>query len=354
MIKMNDYLTWTDRADEAFNRLVQHYWNEDLNMFNNTYPCMDNRCNLTFHYWWYAHALDSLVDVYERTKDGAVLEMIEQEYKGILFRNGGSIINALYDDMEWMALALLRVYEQTRDDVYLKAVFELWEDIQTGWNDHQGGGIAWQKSQLDYKNTPANGPAAILGARLFRLFGKQSDLDFARNIFDWLRSTLVHPETGFVMDGINRLGDGRIDSDWKFTYCQGVYIGAAVELYRVTGESSYLDHAQLTATHTMNIFVDAETGAMYGEGDDQGDAGLFKGILVRYLAQLIAVDPERSQQITAFLRHNAEQLWHRGSSEVHGLFHYHWGKRPQDESLDLSVQLSAHFLMEVMAILDDK
>ena len=56
------------------------------------------------------------------------------------------------------------------------------------------------------------------------------DLEWARRIFEWQRQTLVDPETGLVWDGINRQGDGRIDKDWKFTYCQGVYIGAAVEL----------------------------------------------------------------------------------------------------------------------------
>jgi len=42
---------------------------------------------------------------------------------------------------------------------------------------------------------------------------------------------MVDPATGFVWDGKNRTGDGHIDKDWEFTYCQGVFIGAGVELY---------------------------------------------------------------------------------------------------------------------------
>ena len=44
-------------------------------------------------------------------------------------------------------------------------------------------------------------------------------------------------------DGINRLGDGQIDKDWQFTYCQGYSSGAGIELYSCTGESAYLADA---------------------------------------------------------------------------------------------------------------
>lgn len=72
--------------------------------------------------------------------------------------------------MEWTALALLRAYRVTGHEAYLNAVLDLWEDIKTAWNEQLGGGLAWKKDQLDYKNTPANAPAVILAARLYELF----------------------------------------------------------------------------------------------------------------------------------------------------------------------------------------
>src|SRR5690606_39804151 len=67
-------------------------------------------------------------------------------------------------------------------------------------------------------------------------FGNEEDLDWAIKIYDWQKRMLVDPVTGFVWDGMNREGDGKIDKDWKFTYCQGVYIGAGLELYRHRSE----------------------------------------------------------------------------------------------------------------------
>ena len=89
-------------------------------------------------------------------------------YQGILDRNGGVWPNDFYDDMEWLALAWLRAYNATGEEKYKEAALVLWEDIKTGWNEEQGGGIAWRKPQLNYKDTPANAPAVILAARLYK------------------------------------------------------------------------------------------------------------------------------------------------------------------------------------------
>ena len=48
-----------------------------------------------------------------------------------------------------------------------------------------GGGIWWRRGD-DFKNAPANGPAAILAART-------GDLEFATTITDWIAATLVDP-----------------------------------------------------------------------------------------------------------------------------------------------------------------
>ena len=39
------------------------------------------------------------------------------------------------------------------------------ERLHSGWTEHGGGGIWWRRRD-DFKNVPANGPAAILLARL--------------------------------------------------------------------------------------------------------------------------------------------------------------------------------------------
>jgi hypothetical protein len=104
-------------------------------------------------------------------------------------------------------------------------------EIKGGWNETMGGGISWRKAMPYYKNTPANAPAAILAARLYKLSANPADLDWSKKIFTWLRDSLYNAQTGWVYDGINSNNDGVKNTTWKFTYNQGTFIGAALELY---------------------------------------------------------------------------------------------------------------------------
>ncbi len=342
------------------------YWNPESNLFEVRTPLQPASYDLPgdpFHYWWQAHALDALVDAWER--DGSVqhLERAAGLLSGLTARNGG-LTNEYYDDMEWLALACLRAYDallietlpivpiETQPiktqplEAFKTAALTLWADIKTGWNETCGGGIAWRKPQLDYKNTPANAPAAILAARLYRRFHDPADLDWARRIFSWLETHLIDPETGFVWDGMNRDGDGAIDRDWAFTYCQGVTVGAALELQAITGEQHFLDRALKTARAARAHLSDSVTQAMPDEGG--GDAGLFKGILVRYLAQLVRETGDAGS--LAWLRENARLAWTNRDPRL-GLSGLSW-TRPPEFPLDLSTALSGVMLLEAMAWLE--
>src|SRR5690625_7618277 len=102
---------------------------------------------------------------------------MERWRTGVRIQNGNTFLNEYDDDMEWNALAMLRAYQVTGEEGFKNDVDTIWQDIKEGWNSIMGGGIAWRKSQLYYKNTPANGPAAILAARLYREFGNEADQD---------------------------------------------------------------------------------------------------------------------------------------------------------------------------------
>jgi predicted alpha-1,6-mannanase (GH76 family) len=341
-------MVWSTRADLAQAALEEQFWNEHIGLYNIETPCPNGECNTIFHYWWMAHAVDALADGYIRTRNAAYVQRLESLYDGLLKRNGGAFPNELYDDMEWMAIAWLRAYEATGVERFKEAALLLWEDIQTGWNNHMGGGIAWQKSQLDYKNTPANAPAVILAARLYRLFQKEEDLQWALRIYAWQKEKLVDPASGFVWDGMNRTGDGSIDKDWKFTYCQGVFVGAGVELYKLTKDEAYMLDAIRTAGETKRILTNTVTGLFPDEGD--GDGGLFKGILVRYLAELALEAPGRSEAEELLLS-NANSLWSRARDMERNVFHTDWSSLPS-ERVTLSTQLSGIMLLERVAALE--
>lgn len=332
---MTDLRGVCQKAQEG---LYRNFWDKDEGIMRNAVPRDEGE---QFCYWWHAHAIDAFMDAYLRTHEPRWIRRIDAELDGVFRKNKGTILNDYYDDMEWMALALLRVWDATGDEKYRGLVLTLWRDIRAAWNDSMGGGMAWRKTQLDYKNTPANAPAAILALRLYERFGSQSDLEWGNRIYEWNKRNLMDPETGFIWDGMNRLGDGKIDYDWEYTYCQGVFIGASLELYRVTRVPAYLEAAKRTAVETKKRFADGNGGILPDEG--KGDCGLFKGILVRYLRQLLAVCGE-STGVGEMLIRNASALAEKGLSEQ-GLIGQDWAAQPSGP-VELSSQLSGVFLLE--------
>ena len=86
--------------------------------------------------------------------------------------------------MEWNALTILRLYEVTGEETYLDTARKMWRSIYSAWNDNYGGGgIAWKKDRPWSKNACSNGPAAILGARLYRVTKDEEYLKAAQKIY---------------------------------------------------------------------------------------------------------------------------------------------------------------------------
>jgi predicted alpha-1,6-mannanase (GH76 family) len=335
---------WAARADSAQAALNQSFWAP-----TDQYYLQNNLAKPDFNYWWQAHGLDILLDGYQRTKVLDYITKMQQLQQGTKKKNGNTYLNNFYDDMAWQALANLRAFQITQDPSYKATATLLWANLKTGWNTNQGGGIAWKKDQLDYKNTPANAPVAILAARLYQLDRNPDDLAWATKIYDWQKKNLVDATTGAVWDGINRQGNGQIDKDWRFSYNQGVYLGAGLELYRATQQSTYLDDANRTAGYVLNDSQLSPGGVLKDEGG--GDGGLFKGILVRYLAQLAtepAVNAATRAKYVSFLKFNAESLYKQGMRRPQYLFNTSWTAQPGG-TVDGSTQMSGVMLFETMA-----
>ncbi len=337
-------IDWNMAANAGSNALITSFWNTGGQYFNT-----DNSGNTTFQYWPNAHALDVLVDAYTRTSDAFYKSYFEKWFTGVKSRNGNTWSNDYYDDMEWNALALLRVYKVTNDSRYKDATLKLWEYIKLGWNDNAGGGITWKKGMEYSKNACSNGPAAILAARLFQEFGNPEDKEWAVKIYNWLKTTLVNTNNGMVYDNIDSR-TGEIKKDWVFTYNQGTYIGAAVELHKIFNEKAYLNDAALAADYTISSLVD--NSILKSEGT--GDGGLFKGIFVRYFTQLIQqerLEAPLQKRYLQFMKLNAETLWNQGTYKPGTLFGPNWRIKP-GSTVGLTEQLSGCMLIEATALLD--
>jgi len=337
---------WNAIADTTSRALVENYWNAEEKRFNYQ---IDGQ-STEFHYWPQAHALDVMLDAYARTGDRFYLTHINEWFEGVPVQNGGDFLNRYIDDMEWNVLAMLRAYQLTGDEKFMQATEVVWEDIKKYWSDIAGGGLMWEKRDPYGKNACSNGPAAIFAARLFREKKNFDDLEWAKKIYHWERETLFDKETGAIWDNIKEADEGLIiNKDWIFTYNQGTFIGAAVELFNLTNDSIYLHDAIKATDYTLESLTNKADNILKNEGG--GDGGLFKGIFIRYFTQLIqhhALPREKKQEYVGFLFHNAQTLWNEGTDKERMLFGPYWKTKPEG-AVDLTIQLSGAMLMEAAA-----
>ncbi|WP_255987279.1 RICIN domain-containing protein [Chitinolyticbacter albus] len=301
-----------------------------------------------FNYWWNAHALDTLVDAYQRTRDPAYPPRLKALLQGIRSKNGNTYRNTYYDDMEWLGLASLRAHELTGDNEYLQVAEELWGYIKGGYSS---GLFSWNSDCAPAcKNTIASTPAIILGARLYGLRGGAADLALIQEAYGNVRRLQVDPASGAVWDSVS-LVTGEANKA-RYSYNQGMYIGAGLELYKLTGNRAYLDDALKTANWALTGFT--QNGMLFAGESGSGDGGLFKGILVRYLALLAregALAAADRSRINDAIRYNAHILHSKGLLRPNMLAGANWSAQP-GTVIDSSVQLAGLILFETAAVLD--
>ncbi|SDG30285.1 glycoside hydrolase family 76 protein [Pseudonocardia oroxyli] len=334
---------WTERAAAAERAVVARY----LHRVGGSVPATRigrvrsprARRFGPWHYWWQAHLLDCLVDAQQRSPTPRRSAQIAGLVRGVRLRNLGRWTNDYYDDIAWFGLAVHRAGPRARSGA--RAVAAITARLRAGYTDDLGGGIWWRRGD-DFKNAPANGPAAILLART-------GDVERAAALTDWMTENLVDPDSGLVIDGI-RVGGTRETT--TYTYCQGVYLGACVELARRRGDARWRERARGVLEATAARL--AEPDGVVGGYDDGGDGGLFNGILARYLAEAAVRLPALPHARDLVLA-SAESVWEHRADTPHGpAFAHDWRKAarvpaPGAPEGDLSVQLSAWMLLEAAA-----
>jgi predicted alpha-1,6-mannanase (GH76 family) len=331
-------MSWAQAADSAQRVLADQFWHPRIGIYQRTPGRRRFAFRLEWDYWIQAHALDVTVDAAARTGSTALRDRIRAHVAGILRRNGGRIVNRYYDDMAWMAIALLRADEVAGADTGA-LVRELWADIRAGW-DQRHGGVVWRRDDpRPYTNAPANGPSAILAARLHRRYGDPADLDWARRIVDWLQKTLVDPDTGLVWDGVHPY-ENPVPDRTIWTYNQGTVVGAETQLWLATGDHAHLERAEKTATGVLH---------RYGEGgfpvEGTGDGSVFKGILARYLGDLVSAGGTKS--VREALTANGTAVAGAADQPV-GIDWQH----PATGEAGLGSEVSAALLLEALARLE--
>ncbi len=307
------------RADEATGRFLVHYWSQALDYLSDSWG--GSASATATGYWTFAQALDAVLDADAREGglDDTVRTFYDAAGSHVTSYSNGFASN-YYDDENWMTLALIRAYDETGDGSYLSQAEQIYGSIEAAWDTSccgaAPGGIWWDTAHTQ-KATASNAGPVISGVRLAARTGNGAYLAFAEQVYAYWRANFVNAQ-GQVADHVNA-GTGKV-LWWKFTYDEGLMIGAAAELHRATGGAAYLADARAFAAW----MIGSET-ASSGDGpvlDDgttascTGDCAQFKGIGYRYLDLLGSFDPTISG--TAVLPSSPAAVWDfaRGPGDV--------------------------------------
>ncbi len=167
------------------------------------------------------------------------------------------------DDGAWLALIDAERYcmlrEMNRDDEAGEVLHRTRQMVQTAWKswDETTGGIYWKIPQPRKENrdkaTVSNAPVASVALRLYDIDPdyKESHLQKAITIYDWMRTNLWDSQTNLYYDRMEKHeGKDVVIKDYM-TYGQANMIDVGIRLARITGEKKYEEHAEATAMELL-------------------------------------------------------------------------------------------------------
>lgn len=248
--------------------------------------------------------------------------------------------NEYLDDSAWWAIAWLKMYDRTHTAKYLTTARVIHAHMARNWKPEKGGGVIWCEDEDKQRpNTITNNLFLILSARLYQRTHEEAYLGWAEKTLEWVRTNALYDGVG-VVDGPGHRGD-------YWGYNQGAYLGALIALYEATGRQEYLNEAVKvadTVLHRSGLTLPG--GILIEKLGTNGDACLFKGILVRYLAQLrdalrvTKLQPEAVQEIDRCIRTSMESMLQHGVG-ADGLFSAEWHEGAKDRRTNFNSQVSA-------------
>ena len=213
--------------------------------------------------WVAAMNVQLAQDAYERTHSPEnrqlVVDLMEtfiKQYDYDWTKNGWN------DDIGWLTITFVRGYQITGEKKYLdKAIYGWNLAYDRGWDTKYGGGGMWENmSDVHPGGKPdklglSNNPFVIAGVTLYQITGDAAYLTKSKAMYQWIRENALDKETGNLNQGVRwNYGEPNKPELEKSAnvYNSGLFIQAANQLHRVTGDPSYVADAKLAINYVMN------------------------------------------------------------------------------------------------------
>jgi predicted alpha-1,6-mannanase (GH76 family) len=222
----------------------------------------------------------------------------------------GDFISGAIDDSQWWALAWVDAFDLTGDQTYLNEAVTIANYASQYWDTSTCGGGVWWNTAKTYKNAVTNALYIRLTAALHnRLPGDTVWLGRAQTAWNWFTDSGMINSSGLVNDGLTSSCGNNGQTVW--TYNQGMLIGAAVELWRATGNATVLatgrrlgDAALASPLISAGVLTESCDTTTTTCDDNQKQ---FKGIFTRYLAELAGATGNTTYR--TFLTKQAATVW---------------------------------------------
>lgn len=304
-----DMPVWEAAADSINFTLVDQFMNKSKGTFWASAKNILNNSNVL--YWQQAYPMHTLLYQYERIKDSNPSLAAEyRNYFSLWISNNGNnwygtkkngFYNEYTDDMAWMALVFIHMYEVFGTDSYLtkaKEIYGYMTESKRIIEDAKGWGLIWKLNSTS-RNACTNTPAIVVAAKLYQITGTQNYLDEAVKLYD------------FWANNSSAVKEGKVEEP-PLTYTQGTWTEGCRLLYQITGDSKYMDNATLCMKYTMTSGRCINGAGLLRDEGSSGDQSNFKGGLIPYMVNYAndeSMPVETRQQVKTFLIYNARLLW---------------------------------------------
>ena len=234
--------------------------------------------------WWGdAEMFETVLDAFETTGDTRYKTYFDELCRNFVQRNGSNWSgNSYNDDITWMVLACIRAYKffgTATYRVYAKTNYDImYKRAQV----YPEGMLRWCEGK-DGTNSCINGPAIVAACYLYEMIGDSAYLDKAKATYEGQRAHLFVATRGRVYDsGQWKNNTFKVGNEWSSTYNQGTMLGAAVKLWKITGEDRYLKDAKNIYQWSFLNLTDRSSRIINVCQTVDGDLCGFKGIFMRY------------------------------------------------------------------------
>jgi Glycosyl hydrolase family 76 len=214
-----------------------------------------------------------------------------------------------YDDNAWVGLDLMQEYGLIHQRSDLTRAEDVFHFVVSGWDTRTNvacpGGVFWEDVANSPRNTISNAPNAEVGLEIYQATHDPYYLQWAKRMYAWVRGCLMSAD-GMYYDHLDDNGSVQA-SLWS--YNQGTMIGAGALLYRITGDRTYLNQAEQTATASVSYY--GSDGNLYHQPD------VFNAIFFRNLFELAKInhDPSYARMAASY----ADTAWLQNRQST-GLF----------------------------------